>query len=116
MNLRRRRGESALCVILTPTYSCLLCSNGPYTYERVATEIESLEVYPDLSHANHMTRLYNQPELLGIMSGDIYSHHHNVFLSGSMRDKGQLKMAEQRGPIKNWPAERVSINNSVVVV
>lgn len=66
-------------------------SFSPYTYERVASEVESLEAV-----------------LLGIMKGEVESAHHRVYTTGSRKERSQLKFGVKSGPIKRWPVTQVS--------
>lgn len=45
---------------------------------------------------------------MGIMHGEIESRFHKIFLNGSRKEQSQLKCSAKYGPIKKWPAARVS--------
>ena len=71
------------------------CSIPPYTYDRVAREIESLE-----------------PILLGIIAGEVESSHHRVYMDGARKERNQLKVGNKLGPISKWSSSKVSNGTS----
>lgn len=46
---------------------------------------------------------------MGIMRGEVESNFHKIFLYGSRKEQTQLKYSAKYGPIKKWPAGRVSV-------
>ena len=46
--------------------------------------------------------------MVNIMTGKIKSRHHEVFHSGSRKERAKLKLGNKYGPIKEWPAKKVS--------
>ena len=49
--------------------------------------------------------------MVNIMTGKIKSRHHEVFHSGSRKER---KLGNKYGPIKEWPAEKVSELTSLI--
>lgn len=48
-----------------------------------------------------------QPVLKGIISGEVESDLHRIYMSGTTKEQQNLKMGKC-GPIKHWPAKKVS--------
>ena len=46
--------------------------------------------------------------MVNIMTGKIKSRHHEVFHSGSRKERAKLKLGNKYGPIKEWQANELT--------
>ena len=54
--------------------------------------------------------------MVNIMTDKIKSRHHEVFHSGSRKERAKLKLGNKYGPIKEWPAKKVSELTSLIML